>query len=136
MKKYIRQIYFYFLFSLLLVFTTSSASAQTEVVSNAKAALKAGNSKELIKCFNDMLELSLDGEKSNYSKTQAEFVMKDFFKKYPPSDFQYIHQGTSPEGIKYAIGKYKYNEGEFRVYMLIKQFKGNYLIETLDFTQE
>jgi hypothetical protein len=135
-RKFIKNYYSLLLIGFFTLAMNSSVFAQNEVIGNAKAALKAGNSKELIKCFNDMLELRLEGEKSNYSKTQAEFVMKDFFKKYPPVDFQYIHQGASPEGIKYAIGKYTYSDGEFRVYMLIKQFKGSYLIETLDFSQD
>src|SRR5690606_42106188 len=103
---------------------------------NGNVALKTGSSRELVKEFSDNVELSFDGEKSNYSKSQAEFVLKDFFKKYPPVDFQYIHQGSSKEGLKYAIGKYSYNGGSFRVYILIKQFNGNFLIDTLDFSKE
>jgi hypothetical protein len=113
-----------------------NARAQNDIINNGKIALKTGSSKELVRYFNDMVEISFDGEKSNYSKTQAEFVLKDFFKKYPPQDFQYIHQGSSKEGLKYAIGTYSYNGGSFRVYILIKQFNGNYLIDTLDFSKE
>ncbi|MBX9850804.1 MAG: DUF4783 domain-containing protein [Cytophagaceae bacterium] len=120
----------------LLVLTVKNVEAQNDIINNGKIALKTGSAKELVKYFNDIVELSFDGEKSNYSKTQAEFVLKDFFKKYPPIDFQYIHQGSSKEGLIYAIGKYTYNGGSFRVYILIKQFNGNYLIDTLDFSKE
>lgn len=113
-----------------------TASAQDEILSNGKLALKTGNSRELARYFNDIVEISFEGEKASYSKTHAEFVLKDFFKKYPPTDFQYIHQGASKEGMKYAIGKYSYPGGAFRVYILIKQFKGVYLIDTLDFSEE
>lgn len=124
--------------TLLLAFALflENAQAQNDIINNGKVSLKTGSSKELVKYFNDIVELSFDGEKSNYSKTQAEFVLKDFFKKYPPVDFQYIHQGSSKEGLKYAIGKYSYQGGSFRVYILIKQFNGNYLIDTLDFSKE
>lgn len=118
------------------ILIAGNLAAQSDIVNNGKVALKTGSSKELVKYFNDIVELSFDGEKSNYSKTQAEFVLKDFFKKYPPVDFQYIHQGSSKEGLKYAIGKYSYNGGSFRVYILIKQFNGNFLIDTLDFSKE
>jgi len=113
-----------------------SALGQSEVINNAKTALKSGSSKELSRYCNKMVELNFDGEKSSYSKTQAEFVLRDFFKKHPPTDFEYIHQGASKEGLKYAIGKYTYSNGSFRVYMLVKQFNGNYLIDTLDFSKE
>lgn len=78
----------------------------------------------------------MDGEKKSYSKTQAEFVIKDFFKKFPPTDFQFIHQGASKEGIKYAIGKYSHSGGSFRVLVLIKQYRGNYQVDLMDFSDE
>jgi hypothetical protein len=124
---------------LILIFCLAfSAEAQTsdEIVTSSKTSLKAGSSKDLSKYFSDLVELSLLGEKSSYSKSHAEILLKDFFKKYPPVDFQYIHQGSSKEGLKYAIGKYSYNGGSFRVYLLIKQFSGNYLIDTLEFSKE
>jgi hypothetical protein len=128
------------IFALLILMASLifSAQAQTseEIVSNSKGALKAGSSKDISKFFSDLVELSLLGEKSSYSKSHAEVLLKDFFKKYPPVDFQYIHQGSSKEGLKYAIGKYTYNGGSFRVYLLIKQFSGNYLIDTLEFSKE
>ena len=109
---------------------------QGDIINDAKLAIKAGSSKELIKYFNESVELGIDGENMNYSKTQAEFVLKDFFKKYPPSDCVYIHQGASPEGSKYAIGKYTHAGGTFRLFMLVKQVKGAYVIDRLDFGEE
>lgn len=119
-----------------MILGTTQTYAQNEIISNTKISLSEANSKSLTKFFNDFVEISLDGEKNSYSKTQAEFVMKDFFKKYPPLRFELIHQGSSKEGLKYCIGKYSHSKGSFRVYILIKQFKGNYLIDTLTFSEE
>ncbi len=80
--------------------------------------------------------MSFDGEKSNYSRTQAEFVMRDFFKKYPTSDFQYIHQGSSKQGLTYVIGKYTFDNGSFRVLIYIKKVNDVYLIDLMDFSRE
>lgn len=110
--------------------------AQDEVLDNTKLALKSGGSKELTRYFNDSVELSFDGEMASYSKTQAEFVVRDFFKKYPPVDFRYVHHGASKEGQKFAIGKYSANGDTFSVYMHIKQFKGRNLIHKMDFAKE
>lgn len=118
---------------LLMAFT---AYGQDAVIDDAKTAIKSGSSKELSKYCNKVVEISFDGDKSTYSKTQAEFVLRDFFKKYPATDFEYIHQGASREGLRYAIGKYSYDNGSFRVYMLIKEFEGDFLIDTLDFSKE
>jgi hypothetical protein len=125
----------FFILSFLLMFSLST-QAQDEVLSNAKLFLKNGSAKELSRHFSDIVELSFDGAKATYSKTQAEFVLKDFFRKYPPANFDYIHQGSSKEGLKYAIGKYSFNGGNFRVYMLIKKINGNYIIDTLEFSKE
>jgi Domain of unknown function (DUF4783) len=133
------RIYNKIITGLILGFCLSiSAEAQTsdEILKNSKTALKAGSSKDLSRYFSDLIDLGLLGEKSSYSKAHAQVLLKDFFIKYPPVDFQYIHQGSSNEGLKFVIGRYTYNGGSFRVYLLIKQFSGNYLIDTLDFSKE
>jgi len=121
---------------LSLLLTSFVSYGQAEVVNNTKTAIKSGSSKELSKLFNEMVELSFDGNKASYSRTQAEFVMKDFFKRNIPVDFQYVHQGKSKEGLQYAIGKYNTAESNYRVVIYIKQFNGNYLIDLLDFNKE
>jgi hypothetical protein len=126
---------FCILFIICLV--CNNAFAQSDVINNVKAALKSGSSKELIKFCNDRVDLNIDHETNNYSRVQAEFILKDFFKKYPPSDFQYIHQGASKEGLKYAIGKYSYNNGSFRTLIRLRQAKDKtYYVYAIDFTEE
>ena len=120
----------------ILLVMSLAGYAQELVIDNAKTAIKSGSSKELSSYCNKVVELNFDGDKSTYSKTQAEFVLRDFFKKYPATDFEYIHQGASREGLRYAIGKYSYDSGSFRVYMLVKEFDDDFLIDTLDFSKE
>jgi hypothetical protein len=110
--------------------------AQNDIMTNVIAQLKVGNSKEMARNLNDIVEISISGEKGSYSKTQAEFVLKDFFKKNPPSGYQKIHQGASKEGLNYMIGEYTCPDGIYRVYIVVKQFKGNYLVDTIDFSKE
>jgi len=113
-----------------------SAWGQSEVINNVRSAIKAGSSKELSKYLGDMISLEIDGVQSNYSKTQAEYVLKDFFNKYRPNDFQYVHQGASEGGLKYAIGRYSYDGGSFRVVLRSKSINGSYKVSSLDFTKE
>jgi hypothetical protein len=127
----------FFIIALFLFFSLpEQASAQSEVINDLRAALKAGSSKELVKNFNTTVELNFEGQKSNYSRSQAELVLKEFFKKYPPTDFQYIHQGASKQGLTYVIGKYSFENGSFRVLILIKKFEENYLVDSIDFSRE
>ena len=125
-----------FVFSLLVLAGTTKVAAQTDISGNVREMIRAGASKDLAKFFNTTVEVGLDGNKSNYSQTQAEFVMKDFFAKNAPSGFEYIHQGSSREGLKYVIGKLNSATGSYRVYILFRQAKGAYVIDTIDFTKE
>jgi len=109
---------------------------QDETVREIGIAMKAGSAKELIKFCNKTVEIKIDGKSSNYSKNQAEVILKDFFSRYPSKDFTYIHKGSSPEGLKYTIGKYTHESGGYRVVMFIKKIEDNYLIDTLNFSKE
>ena len=117
-------------------FNATSAQAQSEVINNVRDALKTGSSKELSRYLNNTIEISINGEKASYSRNQAEFILKDFFTKYSPQGFRYVHQGSSKEGLKYTVGTYTHERGEFRVFMLIKELGGEYLVDKIDFNQE
>ncbi|MFP4089340.1 MAG: DUF4783 domain-containing protein [Cyclobacteriaceae bacterium] len=110
--------------------------AQNEVINNVRDALKTGSSREISKYLNNTVEISINGEKASYSRNQAEFVLKDFFNKYPPQGFRYVHQGSSKEGIKYTVGTYTYDRGSFRVFTLIKQVGGTYVVDQIGFNEE
>ncbi len=110
--------------------------SQNDVIANVRMAIKTGSSKELSQYFGDVIVLNFDGEKSNYSKSQAEFVLKDFFRKYEPIDVEYIHQGDSKKGFKYIMGKYQAENGSFRIYILFKKSETTYYVDTMDFTRE
>ncbi|WKN41988.1 DUF4783 domain-containing protein [Tunicatimonas pelagia] len=120
----------------LLAGSVQPLQAQADVINNVRDALKSGSSRELSKYLNNTIEISINGEQTSYSRNQAEFVLKDFFAKYPPKDFRYVHQGSSKEGVKYTIGTLIHERGEFRVVMLIKQFGGSYLVDKIDFNRE
>ncbi|MEO9482817.1 MAG: DUF4783 domain-containing protein [Ekhidna sp.] len=120
---------------LILILTLFFSPVQEETVKNIGTALKAGSSKELIKFCNQTVEIKINGESSNYSKAQAEVILRDFFSKNAPKSFAYIHQGSS-QGLKYTIGRYTHDNGVYRVVMFIKKIGDEYRIDTLNFSQE
>ncbi|MEP1096809.1 MAG: DUF4783 domain-containing protein [Cyclobacteriaceae bacterium] len=122
----------YILVSLCLFF----GQGEDATISEIGTALKSGSSRELIKYCNETVEIKIDGQSSNYSQAQAEVVLRNFFTKNPSKNFTYIHQGSSPEGLKYNIGRYAHDKGTYRVVMFIKKIGDNYLIDTLNFSQE
>ena len=124
------------LFVINMLLLSYLSFAQEDVMTNVKTQLKSGDAKEIARYFNDIIEISIDGEKGSYSKTQGEFVLKDFFKRNPPTDFQKVHVGSSREGLNYMIGKYSCPDGVYKVYIVVKLFKGSYLIDTIDISKE
>lgn len=107
-----------------------------DVVQKIETAMRAGSSKGLVSYCNNTIEIKMAGKTANYSKPQAEAILKDFFNKNNPTSFNYIHQGASPEGLKYTIGKLNHSEGSHRVVMFIKKIDDDYLIDTINFSKE
>lgn len=132
MKK-TKQIFFVLLLLSLVAF---EVKAQKNVFVQTRDALSIGSARELTNFLNDITEIQIDGRSSNYAKNQAEYVLKDFFKQNPPVGFSYIHEGSSKEGLHYAIGKYAHQKGSFRVYLLFKKINGAYVISTIDITKD
>ena len=124
---------------ILVVVTSFFHPLQEDAINDIGIAMKAGSAKELTNFFNKTVEVRMDGKSSNYSKNQAEAVLRDFFDKYPVNDFVYtvnFKKGSSSANLKYTIGLYTHDAGAFRVVMLIKKIDDAYLIDTLNFTKE
>ena len=112
------------------------ASGQAEIFAPMKDAIKAGNAKELAKFFNQTVDVNLEGEVNTYSKAQAEFVLRDFFKKNPPSDFSIVHTGSSKGGLQFAIANFKSSSNQFNTLIRVKQSESTYLIHEISFVKE
>jgi len=110
--------------------------AQGDIVNDVKESIKAGSSKELANYLHTSVDVTMDGEMGTYSRTQAEFLLRDFFKENPPSSFTIVHQGSSKGGLPYAIGQYLSGDRTYRVWMRIKQSGNRYLIHEISFIKE
>lgn len=124
--------------SMLIIAITTflSSPTQDELLENISAAMGTGSSKELIKFCGNNIEIKIDGKSSNYSITQAEVVLKDFFIKNRVNSFSYIHQGSSPEGLKYTIGSLQLEDNSYRVVMVIKKQGADFKIDQINFSRE
>lgn len=125
-----------FLLSCLLTLQVFAAFAQSDVIDMIKETLKAGSSKELSRYLNQTVDVTIEGKVESYSKPQAEFVFRDFFKQHPPSDFSIIHQGSSQGGKPFAIGQYKSGQDTYRVFMKIKSNGNQQLLHEISFSRE
>lgn len=109
---------------------------QSDVIAQVKESIKAGSAKELTKYLNQTVDVTLGDKVSNYSKTQAEFVFRDFFKQNPPAEFSIVHQGSSKGGQPFAIGQYKSGDSVYRVFMKIKSVGNTQLVHEISFVKE
>jgi len=111
-------------------------SQSASVIDQVKDAFKAGSAKELAKYLNKTVDVTIEGKLENYSKAQAEFVLRDFFKAHAPNDFTIIHQGSSKGGQPFAIGKYISKNESYRVWMKIKVVDKEQVIQEISFVKE
>src|SRR6056297_1391705 len=124
------------LFILISIFITQSNPLNfDDIPSDIAIAFKVGTAKELSRFFNENLELEVEGKENVYSKSQAERIMDNFFTKYPPKDFKFVHKGGKKDA-QYAIGKLITFNGNFRVYMLLKTKNDKKLIHQLRIEKE
>src|SRR6478752_3468442 len=108
--------------------TGTDLFAQTYIFNPIKEVIKTGNAKEVSQYLSQSVDISIDGNLSTYSKAQAEFVLRDFFKKHPPTDFSFVHSGASQKGLQYAIGHYVSNAESYNLMVRIKEVSGQNLI--------
>ncbi|MEO7835050.1 MAG: DUF4783 domain-containing protein, partial [Ginsengibacter sp.] len=100
----------------------------TEIIS----AIKSGKSDNVSKYFDSTVEITLPTKSSSYSKSQASFVLSDFFEENPVKGFQVIHKSEN-EGSQYCIGNLTTSNGVFRTTIYVKQKGDKQLIQELRF---
>lgn len=127
----IKVAFFYF-----FMVVTAGGFAQADMFTPMKDALKTGNAKEVVKFFNASVNMDIEGTVDTYSKAQAEFVLRDFFKKHPPTEFNIVHTGASKGGLQYAIGRYQSNGENYNVMLRVKEVDKVNLINEINFVKE
>ena len=133
-----RTLHFYpVLLLILFVLPIQSLIGQTEDVNRQiESALGSGNTQELEKYFNSMVDLSLPGIEDAYGKTQAIRILGDFFSKNPVKSYKTSKTGNSNDGSQFSIGKMEAGNKSFRIFFLIKKISGQYLIHQFQIQEE
>lgn len=112
---------------LIFLFALLPIAAFADSFDDILNAMKAGNSKEMTRSFNNSVELTLLENEGIYSKQQAEQMLRNFFVKNPPKSVSLQHKGASGQGAQYAIATYEAATGKYRAYMFMKD-TGNGLL--------
>jgi len=120
-------------------FISVGSPSDVEIAEKIKGSIKSGNAHTLADHFEKSLELVIDAERVDFRRVrheQAELILRNFFKKYPPKDFRYGFQGTASK-VRYCTATYQTLSGsKFQVYILMRVTENDYLINTLHFKKE
>lgn len=106
----------------LLLTAFTSFSSLDDVVN----ALKTGNPDQIIKYFDNTVEITMPDKSNTYSRSQAELVLRDFFNTNTVKSFDVQHKGEN-NGSQYCIGNLVTKGGTFRTTVFMKQ-KGDRLV--------
>lgn len=127
------------LIALVLLFTgtVSGLKAQTakDVFTTVSGAIAKANDAAIAAYFNSSVEVTLPGSDQSYAAQQAQFVLKDFFAKNPPSGFKLLHDGESG-GTWYATGTYSSAKGAYDTNIFVKKVGEKFLITQIRFELE
>jgi hypothetical protein len=110
---------------------SGSASQIDPIIS----AIQDGSSSELARFFNPTISLNINGQQGEYSKNQAEIVLKDFFKKNPPIDFSLVFKNENQSSVSTYIGEYASGQGSYKVFIKVSQVESSFRIYGLDFVK-
>lgn len=105
-----------------------SVNGLNEVISG----IKSGNAAQVSKYFDNTVEISLPGNSNSYSKTQAEVVLRDFFKNNVVKSFTVIHSGEN-RGSEFCIGNLVTASGTYRTTVQMKQKADVQVLQELKF---
>ena len=105
----------------------SGEQARKEVI----AALKAGNSDALAAYLNTMVDLDIPGYRGTCGKTQGARLVRDFMSRNPFRDLKEVGSGQRDDGGTYTITELKAGGKPYRVYFVLKETSGKWLIHLL-----
>jgi Domain of unknown function (DUF4783) len=94
--------------------------------------IKSGNAASVSKFFDNTVEISVSGKSNNYSKSQGEAVLRDFFTNNIVKSFSVVHQGESG-GAQFCIGTLVTNHGTFRTTVNLKQKGDKSMLQEIKF---
>jgi hypothetical protein len=125
MKKYLG-------FAIVAVSLVLVSFAPLYSIDDVVAAMRTGNATQLSKYFDTRVDLSLPGKSDNYSKSQAEMILKDFFSNNTVKNFIVKHKGEQ-NGSQFCIGLLQTKNGNFRTKFFMKQKGDQQVVQELGF---
>lgn len=119
----------------LWIYSPVNEKNPNESIDPIVSAIGSGSSSELARFFDSSISMNVNGQQGEYSKNQAEIVLRDFFKKNPSQGFSLIFQNENPGSLSTYIGEYSSSPGMFKVFIKVSQNSSGFRIYSLDFVK-
>ena len=112
-----------------------SSFSANDSIDEVLAALRTGNAAQLSRYFDTRVDIALPSKSDNFSKNQAEMVLKDFFAANEVKNFQVKHKGEN-NGSQFCIGLLQTKNGNFRTKLYMKQKGNQQVVQEIAFQAE
>jgi hypothetical protein len=114
----------------LLLFTVHAQSSVSPLEDMVNA-IKNNRVSDMVKYFDSYVPITINYTQSMYSHNQAEIVLKDFFDKNVPKNFNVLENGAPDNTSKFLIGNFDSQTETYNVYILMKLKNNVYLVQEL-----
>ncbi len=118
--------------ALVCCLTTSLSFTPSYTIDDVTGAMKSGNADVLSRYFDSMVDITLHDKSHAYSRSQAEAIIRDFFKCYGVESFRVTHKGIN-NGAEYCVGELKTKHGVFQASAFMKSRSQKQVLQELRF---
>jgi hypothetical protein len=101
-------------------------------IDDIATAMRSGNINQLSRYLDTRVDIALPEKSDTYSKSQAEMIIRDFFKTNVVRNFLVKHKGEN-SGLEFCIGILQTRNGDYRTTLFIKQKGDRLLLQDLRF---
>lgn len=101
-------------------------------IEDIAVAMKSGNAAQLSRYFDNRVDITLPDKSDNYSRAQAEMVIRDFFTNNSVRNFEIKYKGEN-SGSKYCIGTLLTKNGNYRTNLFLKQKDNKQVLQEIAF---
>ena len=124
--------YFALTIVLMLPLAPAASAQPTDVFERLRLALQRGDAEAVLDEGADRLEIDLLGRRKLYSRAQAAYVLREFFRRYPPTAFVVEHESQA-EGNWFAAGTMHVRQGErpLHVYVRLRVHGDGWVLQEL-----
>ena len=121
------------LISIIACFFTFSTTEihQKDICDTLSSHFKSSNSREISSYFAPMIELDILAEEGEYSKAQAELILRDFLSKNSPESVKVIHRLSSSPNYRFGVLSIQTEDNNFRISITMAKDGTRFLVRTI-----